>query len=308
VFLFARRMHAALSSMFYPECLQAPLIFALVLAWMSRAWRAYWIVLVLLLMTKEDAGLYAGAWGLLQALRPGEPRRAAIATVALSGLWLAVSVFVAIPIGRAADGLPAGYEALNGRFGSADGSINLLTLTGRLLGVATLERCASLLALFGFLPIAGAVWLIPGLPGAFLNMAADPVTLQADLMNHYVWPVLPWIALAAAAGWRRVHGRWPRLAVAWLAVIAIVTALDSPALQRLHRTRIDPEAARAIAQLGQVEIAGVVLAQPNLIPHLPLHPATYAVGAEHQPPATPDLVLLTTVGNLWPLTPERRTR
>ena len=304
-FLFSRRMHAAASSMFYPECFQAPMIFALVLAWIARAWRTYWIVLVLLLMTKEDAGLYAGAFAVLGAFRAGGSRRAALVTAAVSAAWVAVSVFVAIPMARAADGLPPGYEALQGRFGSPGGSIDPLALAGRLIGVATLERLAMLLAVFGFLPVMGALWLLPGVPGALINMAADPSTMQADLMNHYVWPVLPWIALAAASGWQHVHRRWRRAGIAWLAALVVFTAIDSPALQRLHRTRVDADAARAIEQLHGTVVDGVVLAQPNLIPHLRHHPTIHAVGGQFQPAATPDVVLLTDIGNLWPLSPEQ---
>lgn len=305
VFLFARRMHAAASSMFYPECFQAPLIFGLVLAWTARAWRTYWVVLVLLLMTKEDAGLYVGAFAVLSALRPGGSRRAALLTAAVSGAWVAASVFVAIPMARAADGLPSGYEALSGRFGSPGGAIDPLALAGRLIDVATLERVAMLLAVFGFLPVMGATWLLPGVPGALINMAADPTTMQADLMNHYVWPVLPRLALAAASGWPHVHARWRRAAIAWLAALVVFTAVDSPALQRLHRTRVDADATRAIEQLRRIPVDGVVLAQPNLIPHLRHHATIHAVGGQRQPAAPPDVVLLTEVGNLWPLSPEQ---
>ena len=49
----------------------------------------------------------------------------------------------------------------------------------------------------------------------------------------------------------------------------------------------------------------MILAQTNLIPHLPRQSSMFAVGPEgRRPTATPDLVLLTEVGNPWPLTRE----
>ena len=301
VFLFARRMHAAMSSMFYPECLQAPLILALVLAWMVESRRWYWIALLLLLMTKEDAGIYAASFGALQAVVSPARRRDALATLAISAVWTLAAVFIAIPAARVADGLPAANPLLEARFGVSGSGAESTLLIGRLLSVATLERIGALLATSGLLALCSPSWLLPAVPGVLVNLAADPATLQADLMNHYVWPILPWIACAAAAGWQRVRSRWPRVAVAWLAALVIFTATDSPALQRLHRTRIDPQASRAIQQLRQVPLDGLVLAQPNLIPHLPHQRSIFAVGGDLQPPAAPDVVLLTEVGNLWPL-------
>ena len=46
-----------------------------------------------------------------------------------------------------------------------------------------------------------------------------------------------------------------------------------------------------------------MLVQPNLMPHLPQMPQVFAIDGL-PPPREPDLVLLTTVGDLWPLTPE----
>ena len=304
VFLFGRRMHAAASSMFYPECLQTPLILALVLAWMSQARRHYWIALVLLLMTKEDAGIYAACFGALQAVLTPARRREALTTVAISALWTAAAVFLAIPLARAADGLSATNPLFESRFGGSGSGVDAGLLVDRLVALATVERLGALLATGGFLALWSPLWILPAVPGALINMAADPATMQADLMSHYAWPILPWLSMAAAAGWQRLHCRWPRVAVAWLAALAVFTIVDSPALQRLHRTRVDPEATRAISQLPEMPIAGIVLAQPNLIPHLPHHPEMFAVGADLKPPATPELVLLSEIGNLWPLSPQ----
>ena len=300
MFLFARRTHAAMASMFYPESFQTPLVLALVLAWTARASRAYWLVLALLLSTKEDAGLYAAAFGALQAVLARDRRRQALLTIGVSLAWMALAVVVLIPQARAGDGLPAANPLFESRFGVAGGAIDVSVLADRLLSPGTVERAASLVSSAGFLPLAAPVWLVPAVPGAVISMAADPATMQADLTNHYVWPVLPWLALAAAAGWQRISARWPRTALGWLIAVVAFTAADNPALQRLHRTRVDADAVRVRAQLQSVG-ATVTLAQPNLIPHLAHQSAIYAVGGDLKPPTLPDLVLLTEVGNLWPM-------
>jgi hypothetical protein len=57
------------------------------------------------------------------------------------------------------------------------------------------------------------------------------------------------------------------------------------------------------AQLAEIGRAPVMLVQPNLMPHLPPMPQVFAIDGL-PPPREPDLVLLTTVGDLWPLTAE----
>ena len=129
--------------------------------------------------------------------------------------------------------------------------------------------------------------------------------MQASLTGHYVWPVLPWLFIAASAGIVRL-ARWSRRAsLTWVVVLAAVVLADNPALQRLRTTRVTPEA-RAVRQaLASVPMTtgAVVVAQANLIPHLPYSPQMFAAGdAGVQPPGRPTYVVLTEVGSHWPMT------
>jgi hypothetical protein len=221
----------------------------------------------------------------------------------LAVVWLAFAFLVAIPVSRSADALGPKNPILENRFGSPASQLELPSLVNRLLSASTGRNAVNLVASAGGLSIAGFPWLLPALPGIAINLAADPESMQAALTDHYVWPVLPWLFMSAAAGVVWLSRRSRGLALTWTLILLGVTIADSPALQRLHRTRVSSEARevrRALATLHGT----VVLAQANLIPHLPHQDQIFAIGGDEKPDVPPDLVLLTEVGNLWPLTRE----
>ena len=81
VFLLSRWSHSAVSSVFYPESLQPLLTLALVLAW-NQSWTRFLSCMALLLMTKEDAGVYVAAFGVFQWFYTPDRRRRAVAAAA----------------------------------------------------------------------------------------------------------------------------------------------------------------------------------------------------------------------------------
>jgi hypothetical protein len=181
--------------------------------------------------------------------------------------------------------------------------VDAAALVRRVVSPTTAGTFANLLLMVAALPVFGAGWLLPALPGIVINVAAEPGSLQAALSDHYAWPVLPWLFVAAAAGIQRVSSRSPRAALAWTLVLLVATLADNPAVRRVTSTRMNPDAVEVRRQLAEIDARGVIMAQPNLIPHLPHSQTVYAIGGgDARPPRDPDLVLLTTVGNLWPLT------
>lgn len=133
---------------------------------------------------------------------------------------------------------------------------------------------------------------------------ADPETMQAALTNHYFWPILPWLMMAAAAGASNLSRRWPRAAGIWVLALLARTLVDNPALRRVFTTRLRPEGAIVRSQLRQLR-GRTVLAQNNLIPQLPHQADVYSFsGADAHPAEPPDLVLLTPFGDMWPQTPD----
>jgi uncharacterized membrane protein len=300
VFLFCRRTHGAVAGSFYPEALQCPLTIGMILAWPVGGWR-YWVCVVLLLMTKEDAAVYVGAFALVAAFVGRRGTIQGIATLALALIWGLWAFGFAIPSSRAADGLAAANPILEQRFGIREGSIDASLLAERLFSTATSRRAVSLAATTGGLALLGPEALVPAVPGLVVNLMADPRGQQAALEGHYAWAVLPWLFLAAAIGLATVSRRSRRVALVWLSLLLAVCLVDNPALQRLSRTKVEPEAAMVRTQVADLA-KGVVLAQPNLIPHLGYDATIYALDPEQTPPLPPDVVLLTTVGDLWPFT------
>jgi hypothetical protein len=119
-FLLSRASFFATTSFFYPESLQPVFVFGCVLAWRLRRRLVYWICLVLLLSTKEDATIYVAAFAAIRFLIDS-PRRDSVFTFAIAVVWLLFAVGVAIPHSRAIDGLPASNPFLHARYATPGG-------------------------------------------------------------------------------------------------------------------------------------------------------------------------------------------
>jgi uncharacterized membrane protein len=303
VFLFSRRMHGAMAGMFYPESFQMAFTFAAVASWARGGWR-YWLPAVLLLMTKEDAPIYLGGAAVVAHFTPFRNTRQTIQTVSLAAVWLAFAFLVAIPAVRSSDAEALRNPIVENRFGTAERQVDVALVAGRLASHSVVRDALNLVGTTAGLSLAGLPWLLPAIPGIVINLGADPESMQASLIEHYVWPILPWIFMSAAAGTLWIARKYPSVARGWVAILVAITIFDSPALQRLVRTKVNADATVVREQLAALN-GDVILAQPNLIPQLPHHTGVYATGGgDAQPPRPPDLVLLTEVGNLWPFTPE----
>lgn len=305
VFLLARRTHSAMGGYFYPEAFQTPLMFGMVLSWTASPW-LMWSCIGALLMTKEDAAIYVAAFAAFAFLTRRGSKSRNVAAFLAAIIWFVVALTVLIPASQRADG-GRSSETLQSRYGEGGEAPSASTLAGRLLSLKTGSTLVNLAAAGGFLSGLGPAWVLPAIPGLAANLAANPESSQSGLIQHYAWPILPWVFLSAAAGLARLNTRWPRLAIAWLGVLAIGTVIDNPGLQRTFSSNTSPSAAVVLEQLGQVQ-GTVILAQPNLIPHLPKSASTFSLGLARQPSSKPDLVLLTTVGNLWPFSADDISR
>jgi hypothetical protein len=297
-FLFSRASHSAIASPFYVESFVPALVFGLLLAFMNRRPRWYWLLVVLALGCKEDVALYLMAFGALVAL-DARSRRTGLATAGLAAVWLVVALTVAIPAARSADGLAGWNPFVADRYGPADGT----SVPGRLLSGQSAARVVSLTSGVGFLCWTAPQWLAVAAPGILLNLAARGDSLQAGLIGHYVWPILPWIYAAAAAGAGRILSRFGRRA-AWLlgAGLVLLTAVDTPFRRPVRWPTDEPAAAARIReQLRTIPDNASVAAMPNLIPHLPHRRHLEAIGRRLPSGTPPDYVALSVTGDLWPL-------
>ena len=301
-FLFSRRAHGAATSAFYIESAEPLLIFGALLARESRRLVVYWVLVALALGCKEDVALYFAAFGIVMAVVERD-RRVGIATTVLSVVWLAMALGVAIPFWRGLYGLDSANPFLEGRYGG------LANAAGRLASLEALSRIVTVFSATGFACLLAPAWAAIALPGMLLGLAAAPGTLQAGLLGHYLWPILPWLFAAAAIGAGRLEGKatlsmspLPRF-TRWLPLAILVVALiDLPLPRAIARTswRQPDEAGEVVRQLQAIPRDASVLAQPNLIPHLPRRLEMHSLGVYTAGQPEADYVLLTTVGDLWP--------
>ena len=297
-FLFSRRAHAAATSVFYIESLVPLLVFGALLAWHRRRFAVYWVLVILALGCKEDVALYFATFGLVMVWTTRE-RTIALATVAVSVAWLAGALGVAIPYWRQAYSLAQSNPFLEGRYGS------VAETAARVLSVTALGRIVTVLSATGFAALLAPAWASIALPGIVVNLAAAPETLQAALLGHYLWPILPWLFAAAAIGSGRLS------AVRWLpAAILLVALIDLPLPRAIARASWQQVAdvREVLQQLRTLPAEGSILAQPNLIPHLPRRLEMHSLGVYTAGQPEADYVLLTTVGDLWPFDAAEVTR
>lgn len=307
-FLFSRRSYSAVSSYFYIESAEPILVFGLVLALWSerRVW--YWVLLGLALGCKEDVAMYLAAFGGLLILRPGQRRTGAL-TVSVAAAWLLFTMAVVIPHFRTAYSLEGANHFVDARYG-VSGVSGALTLAGRVLSTSSLAKVATILSATAFVSLLAPAWLAVAVPGLLLNLAAVPGSVQAELTGHNLWPILPWVFVAAAVGAARLparHRRW----YPWL--IVVVSCIDAPLPRALARTpwHTPPDAQVVASELERVPVTASVTAQPNLIPHLARRLDMHSLGAYEPATLQTDYVLLSTVGDLWPFDVgpiERRSR
>lgn len=310
-FLFSRRAHGAATSVFYIESLEPLLIFGALLAWSAGRAAVYWVLVVLALGCKEDVALYFAMFGIVIAVTRKD-RATGFATTAVSIAWLAIAVGVAIPFWRGAYGLEQTNPFLEGRYGmSGEGDPAGSSLAARALSLPALGRIVTVLSATGFVCLLAPAWTAIAIPGIALNLAATPDTLQAALLGHYLWPILPWIFAAAAIGAGRLERSDARGASRWLPpAILIVALIDLPLPRAITRApwRQPAEAREVLAQLRAVPPTAGVLAQPNLIPQLPRRRNVHSLGVYTAGQPEAEYVLLTAVGDLWPFTEADVTR
>ena len=192
-FLFSRRAHGAATSVFYIESAEPMLIFGALIARESRRLIVYWVLVVLALGCKEDVALYVAAFGVVVAVVERD-RRVGIATTVLAVAWLAAALGFAIPFWRGLYQLDSANPFLEGRYGG------LADAAARLVSMETLGRIVTVMSATGFACLLAPLWAAIALPGMLVNLAAAPGALQAALLGHYLWPILPWLFAAAAIG------------------------------------------------------------------------------------------------------------
>jgi uncharacterized membrane protein len=304
LFLFSRRTHSAIVSVFYPESWLPALTLLALWAALERRWRWFWVATVLALGTREDVGVYFAIFGAMM-LWSGRSRAHGAACIAVSLLWVAVATMVILPGQREAEGLNRANPFVADRIGSDPWT----TGASRVVSVDAVGKVGGLLGAAGALPLLSPVWLAPALPGLVVNLATAPEFVQSGLVGHYLWPILPWVWTASVFGLARLERAGRRVVIGWAVLMLVVVVAESPlsvARTRARWASLDA-ASRVIADLQRVPAEASVLAQPHLVPHLAKRPNVQLMaGARQESPA--EVVLFAELGNQWPLTREEWTR
>jgi hypothetical protein len=191
------------------------------------------------------------------------------------------------------------YGSLDHPWAAASSAID------RLVSVRTLGVSLRSFGPSAFLCVLDPAFLLVPLPAWLLNVAAEQDTMESAIVGHYWWPILPWVFISAIRGAQRVRPRVLR--VMSIALIAF-TVVDSPLWLRGARMSWGAlRTGRSVAQsLPNLPADASVVAQGNLVPHLGHRADIQVAGAELD--ASPaDYVLLTTAGNLWPLSSDEES-
>jgi uncharacterized membrane protein len=297
-FLLSRRSHSAVTSYFYIESAEPMLIFGALLAWSSGRNVLFWIFAVLAMGCKEDVAIYFLGLGTILAIPRGS-RTMGMAIIVVAGVWIVISLFVAIPYWRRLYELGAANPFLEGRYASGGGRLLGRTLVNRLLSLQSLSKLITVASATAFLCFLSPTWMALTLPGLAVDLAAIPGTGQAGLHGHYLWPILPWLFVAAVFGSKRIPApasRWAPIAV------ALVALVDMPLVRSMAGAPWNALAEGALvrSQLRALAPSGTIVAQPNLIPHLPRQMGVHSLGVYAAGQPIGDYVLLTQVGDLWP--------
>lgn len=304
LFLFSRRMHSAIVSVFYPESWLPALTFLAIWAARSRRWHWFWPATLAAIGTREDVGVYFAIFGAVMIWR-GMSRRHGAACLVVSVAWVAVATTVVLPAQREADGLDRANPFVAERIGPEPWS----TGASRVLSAASAGKVAGLIGAAGALPLLAPVWIVPAIPGLVLNLAVAPEFVQSGLVGHYLWPIVPWVWAAAVFGLARLERAGPRVTTAWAVLMLLVVVADSPLSVSRTRARYGSleASAQVIDDLRRVPEDASVLAQPQLVPHLAARPNLQIMaGDAAETPA--EVVLFADIGNQWPLTREEWAR
>lgn len=189
---------------FYMDGLMPALAFGAGLGLVLRRWALYWIFVVLLLATKEDAFLHAGAIGLWALLGAREVRHG-ILTVAVAAIYGVVVLGWVIP--SFAGGQTHPLLGWYGPLGTTGSEIIRTTLfePGKVLGeIAVWPRprtIALLLASAGGMPIAAGWAALLPLP-AIAEMTLSAGDLMYLMADHYAYAPVALTFMAGVIGIR----------------------------------------------------------------------------------------------------------
>ncbi len=297
LYLNAPLMISTLKYDFHVEAL-LPLAFLSLFLMHRRALdRAYWLLLILNLMIKEDVAVYLLGFATYLGFAEKRWRRAGL-TAVVCLLWLALLPLLT-PL-SATDGWE-GYRFLERWSQWGETPIEILVammlqpidLLSALLRVRVVELLACLL----FLPCLGRFgWMLFLLPWV-INTTSE--TAQASLVTYYGIPLLAFAAAAAVDGmesrvFRRLATGWRGMSIAALGLVLSVSHLSFP--------WIPSQRGEVLAAIEALPRTASVQAMPNLWPVLGHERERLLLWPDVE--VDGDTVVMWTSGRTWPFEPK----
>jgi uncharacterized membrane protein len=262
---------------FHPDVFAVPLVFLTFWFAIRSRWRAFFAVIVLLMLVKEDVALLIVGMGIWVAFLLN--RRVGIRTTALGALWLFVNFRFLIPLLSGTGSLAAYMSAHINRipFGGLTGFLHtLVTKPWRVVSYAFSDG-RPLYYVQVFTPLAFVPWLSPStLAAVILPLLANGLSTwapQHSLQAQYGTLVVSGLVAAAIFGLARAPSR-----ARWAIVgVMLVTALAGlwlwgPVPGSRHPatwpTRSEAYLEAANEAVSLVPSGAVVSAHYRFVPHL----------------------------------------
>jgi uncharacterized membrane protein len=223
---------------------------------------------------REDVGLVLAALGLIYVLR----RRAVRTGVKFLILGCASSILGALVIRN----YSGGVSPFDVRY-AATVSAGLAPVVDALVRPSVMDYAATLLLSGGWLALVAPVALVPALPSLMLNVLSTSAWMAAG-KAHYSVLVLPFIAIGAAAGLRRLKNR-PRLihiATATLlasSIVGYVREGAGPLGGNYAPATVTEHARRAAAFADALPTSASISASSSLVPHVTSRAKVYVFPA-----------------------------
>jgi uncharacterized membrane protein len=206
---------------FHPDAFYVPLaLFALCFLAYGR-WRRYLVMVLLLLLVKEDAWLFLVPLGVFVAFRHN--RKIGLVTVGLAVLWF---VIVFWGIQPRLNGASAGaYDAWRIPYGGMGGLLKTTftepwKVIAYMLSEEKVKYLLQLLAPLVFLPLLDWRGLI-ALPVLFFNLIST-FWYQSNLQYHYTSLLIPVLCVSAIYGlerFRKLNWRWTLVLVSLVVTV-----------------------------------------------------------------------------------------
>lgn len=190
---------------FHAVTIATTMILFMVYFWLTKQYKLSLLFMGLALLTKEEAGLSIGVFGLYTLFEAWNSRKnipqwyPAIVT-SVSWIWSLLSAFVIIPFFNNGHHFASGYYD------------NLLpNVTGRIFKSSTGFYFLYTMGPLLFLPLLAPLFLIVATPELGINLLSANEQLR-DLGFHYASIIQPWFFIGAIFGAKAIGGARPKIA------------------------------------------------------------------------------------------------